>query len=223
MKSSLFIKQVFGILLFYAIIFVSAGSLSYWQGWVYVVIGFFMVIMNFTVFKIDSGLSEERSKPGEGVKTWDKLILGLTFLVTIIIYVIAGLDSGRFHWSPEFIWIVYSVGIIFTILGQLLFLIAQKQNRFFSSTVRIQTDRGHTVCEAGLYKVVRHPAYLGQIIQTIGFPLLFGSLWCIIPVCVSIILLMTRTYLEDKTLKDELKGYVEYSFKTQYRLLPYIW
>jgi protein-S-isoprenylcysteine O-methyltransferase Ste14 len=223
MKTSLFIKQVFGTLLFFSIIFVSAGSLIYWQGWAYVFIGFFMFIMGQTVFKLDSGLLEERSKPGVGAKTWDKLILGLTFLVTIIIYVIAGLDSGRFHWSPRFHWSIYLLGIILTIVGQLLFLIAQKQNKFFSSIVRIQTDRGHTVCESGLYKVVRHPAYLGSIIQTTGFPLLFGSLWSIIPVCISIVFLLTRTCLEDKTLKNELKGYIEYSFKTRYRLIPYIW
>lgn len=150
MKTSLFLKQAFGTLLFFAIIFVSAGSLFYWQGWTYVIIGFFMFIMNFTVFKLDSALLEERSKPGEGAKKWDKLILGLTFLATIIMYIIAGLDSGRFHWSPDFNWSVYLLGIILTISGQLLFLIAQKQNKFFSSTVRIQTDRGHTVCESGL-------------------------------------------------------------------------
>jgi protein-S-isoprenylcysteine O-methyltransferase Ste14 len=223
MKAGLIIKQAFGTLIFFAIIFVSAGSLLYWQGWAYVIIGLFMVIMNFTVFKIDSELMKERAKPGEGAKTWDKLILGLSFLVTIIIFVIAGLDSGRFHWSPGFHWSIFLVGMIFTIVGQLLFLTAQKQNKFFSSTVRIQTDRGHEVCESGLYKVVRHPAYLGSIIQTIGFPLLFGSLWSIIPVFVSIVLLLIRTYLEDKTLKDELKGYVEYSGKTRFRLIPYIW
>jgi protein-S-isoprenylcysteine O-methyltransferase Ste14 len=223
MKTSLFIKQAFGTLIFFSVIFISAGRLLYWPGLAYVIIGLFMVIMNFTVFRIDSELEKERAKPGEGTKTWDKLILGLSFLVTLIIYVIAGLDSGRFHWSPGFHWSIFSAGIIFTIAGQLLFLIAQKQNKYFSSTVRIQTDRGHTVCETGLYKVVRHPAYLGSIIQTIGFPLLFGSLWSIIPVCVSVILLLTRTYLEDKTLKNELNGYIEYARKTRYRLIPYLW
>ena len=223
MKTSLFLKQAFGTLLFFAIIFISAGSLSYWQGWVYVVIGFFMFILSSTTFKLDSALVSERSKPGEGAKRWDKLILGLSFLITIIIYIIVGLDSGRFHWSPSFHWSAYLLGIILTIAGQLLFLIAQKQNKFFSSTVRIQTDREHTVCESGLYKVVRHPAYLGSIIQTIGFPLLFGSLWSIIPVCISMVLLTTRTQLEDKTLKDELKGYIEYSYKTCYKLIPFVW
>jgi len=223
MKASLFIKQAFGVLLFFTVIFISAGRFIYWQGLVYVFIGLFMFILNFTALRIDSDLMNERSKPGEGVKNWDELILGLSFLATISMYIIAGLDSGRFHWSPDFHWSIYMLGIMLTILGQLLFLIAQKQNNFFSSTVRIQTDRGHTVCESGLYKVVRHPAYLGSVFQTIGFPLIFGSLWSIIPVCISIILLLTRTYLEDKTLKNELKGYSEYTNKTQYRLIPYLW
>jgi len=223
MKASLFIKQTFGMLLFFAVIFISAGRLIYWQGLVYVVIGLFMYILSFTALRVDADLMEERSKPGEGAKQWDKVILGLSFLATISMYILAGLDSGRFHWSPDFHWSLFMLGILLTILGQLLFLIAQKQNKFFSSTIRIQTDRGHTVCESGLYKVVRHPAYLGSFIQTIGFPLLFGSLWSIIPVSISIILSLTRTYLEDKTLKDELNGYSEYTLKTRYRLIPFLW
>ena len=223
MKACLFIKQTLGMLLFFAVIFISAGRFIYWQGLVYVVIGLFMFILSFTALSVDSDLMIERSKPGEGAKQWDKLILGLSFLATIGMYILAGLDSGRYHWSPDFHWSLFITGIILTILGQLLFLIAQKQNKFFSSTVRIQTDRGHTVCETGLYKDVRHPTYLGSVIQAIGFPLLFGSLWSIIPVVISIILLITRTYLEDKTLKKELKGYTEYTLKTRYRLIPYLW
>jgi protein-S-isoprenylcysteine O-methyltransferase Ste14 len=223
MKTSLLIKQTIGTLFFFSIIFFSAGSVTYWQGWVYVIIGLFMFIMNMTVFRLDSNLQEERSKPGEGVKPWDKKILGLTFLATISMYAVAGLDSGRYHWSPEFHSGLYFAGIILTIAGQLLFLIAQKQNKFFSSIVRIQTDRGHKVCETGLYKVVRHPAYMGSIIQTIGFPLLFGSLWSIIPVSILIIFLLVRTQLEDETLKRELNGYSEYTGKTRYKLIPFVW
>jgi protein-S-isoprenylcysteine O-methyltransferase Ste14 len=223
MKASLFIKQTLGMLLFFAVIFISAGRFIYWQGLVYVLIGLFMYILSFTVLRVDSDLMLERSKPGEGAKQWDKLILGLSFIATIGMYVIAGLDTGRYHWSPDFHWNLFITGIIFTIVGQLLFLIAQKQNKFFSSTVRIQTDRGHTVCDTGLYKVVRHPAYLGSVIQALGFPLLFGSLWSIIPVSITIILLITRTYLEDKTLINELKGYSDYTLKTRYRLIPFFW
>jgi protein-S-isoprenylcysteine O-methyltransferase Ste14 len=165
----------------------------------------------------------ERSKPGEGVKKWDKLLLGLSALFLIIMFVLAGLDSGRFQWSPRLNPGLYIFGIILTIAGQLFFIVAQKQNKFFSSVVRIQTERGHTVYEGGLYKAVRHPAYLGNFIQTLGFPLLFGSLWSIIPVLISIILLLIRTYLEDETLTKELTGYREYKNKTRNMIIPYIW
>jgi protein-S-isoprenylcysteine O-methyltransferase Ste14 len=223
MKASLFIKQVIGTIVFFTVIFISAGRFLYWQGLVYVFAGLFMFTLNITTLRLDPDLLNERSRPGEGVKNWDKIILGLSFLATISMYVIAGLDSGRFHWSPDFHWSLSALGILLTVTGQLIFLIAQKQNKFFSSIVRIQTDRGHTVCDTGLYKVVRHPAYMGSVLQTLGFPLLFGSLWSIIPVSILIILLLTRTSLEDKTLRDELEGYSEYSHKTRYRLIPFLW
>ncbi|HBN06852.1 MAG TPA: isoprenylcysteine carboxyl methyltransferase [Bacteroidales bacterium] len=223
MKSSLIIKNLLGTLFFFAIIFVSAGRLDYWQGWIYAAIGLIMLLLNFTTLRISPELMEERNKPGENTKKWDKLILGISFLMTIIMYILAGLDSGRYHLSIDFHWSLYIIGILLTTLGQLLFLIAQKQNKFFSSTVRIQKERSHTVCQDGLYKFVRHPAYLGNIIQLIGFPLLFGSLWVIIPISISIIITIIRTYLEDKTLKDELNGYIEYSEKTRFKLFPYIW
>ena len=223
MKASYLIKLLLGTLFFFAILFVSAGRIDYWQGLTYVSIGLIMLILSFTVLRIDPELLKERAKPGKDTKQWDKTILGLSFLVTISMYIIAGLDSGRYHWSPDFHWSIYMLGIVLTALGQLLFLIAQKQNRFFSSTVRIQTDREQVVCETGLYQFVRHPAYLGSIIQSLGFPLLFGSLWSTIPICLSVILLLTRTNLEDKTLKNELKGYLEYSEKTRYKIIPRVW
>jgi protein-S-isoprenylcysteine O-methyltransferase Ste14 len=223
MKTSYFIKTFLGTFLFFAIIFISAGRINYWQGLLYVSIGLIMMLLNATVLRIDTELLKERAKPGENTKAWDKKILGFSFLATIAMYITAGLDSGRYYWSPAFHWSLYVPGILLTALGQLLFLIAQKQNRFFSSTVRIQTDRAHTVCEHGLYKVVRHPAYMGAIIQALGFPLLLGSLWSIIPVSALIILFIVRTYLEDKTLKNELTGYREYSERTRFKVIPRIW
>ena len=223
MKTNYLIKHVSGTLIFFSILFISSGKIGYWQGLVYLVIGLVMVLLNYTVLRIDAELLNERSRPGEGTKNWDKAILGLSFLMTISMYITAGLDSGRYHWSPDFHWSLYLLGIILTGSGQLLFLVAQKQNKFFSSTVRIQTNREHVVCETGLYRIVRHPAYLGSIIQALGFPILFGSLWSLIPIGLLIILFIIRTYLEDKTLKNELKGYPEYAAKTLYSLIPYIW
>ena len=145
MNISYFAKVLIGTLVFFSLIFISAGKLDYWQGITYVTIGIIMLIVGHTALKIDSDLQKERAKPQEGTKNWDKKILLLSFVATLAMYIIAGLDSGRFHWSPEFHWSLYTLGMVLTALGQLLFLIAQKQNQFFSSTVRIQTDRGHKV------------------------------------------------------------------------------
>jgi protein-S-isoprenylcysteine O-methyltransferase Ste14 len=222
MKNLVF-RHLLATLFFFSIIFISAGRLDYWQGWVYVVVGLLMFILSHSVFRIDEELMVERSKPGENTKNWDKKILGLLFLSSVGMFVVAGLDSGRFNWSPPIDLSLNIVGIILTVAGQLIFIIAQKQNRFFSSTVRIQTERNHAVCDTGLYKVVRHPAYLGSFIQSLGFPLLFGSFWSTIPIGVSIFLLLLRTYLEDKTLMAELAGYIEYAQKVRYRIVPYLW
>lgn len=223
MKANLFTKQLIGTLVFFAIIFISAGRLDYIPGLIFACLGLVMLILNYTLLRPDPGLMRERSQPGEGAKGWDKAVLGLSFLATVGMYATAGLDSGRFHWSPEFHPDLCTAGVILTAAGQLVFLVAQKQNRFFSSTVRIQADRGHAVCDTGLYRVVRHPGYMGIIIQTLGFPLLFGSLWSIIPSGAFIILNIARAYFEDKTLKKELEGYSGFAEKTRYRLFPFIW
>jgi protein-S-isoprenylcysteine O-methyltransferase Ste14 len=223
MKTSYIFKHFIGTFIFFLILFFSAGKIDYWQGLIYVIIGLIMSILNYTVLKPDSDLLIERARPGEGSKKWDKTLLGLSLLITITMYTLAGLDSGRYNWSPNFHWSLSLIGILLTASGQLLFLIAQKQNKFFSSTVRIQTDRNHTVCDTGLYKIVRHPAYLGSIIQAFGFPLLFGSLLSILPVGLLIIVHVIRTYLEDETLNKELSGYKEYSLNTCYKIIPYVW
>lgn len=116
--------------------------------------------MNFTSIGEDTELLNERSHPPTDAKEWDKRILKLSALLTLIAYVVAGLDSGRYQWSPHLQWGICLLGIVFMFIGQLLFLIAKKTNRFFSSVVRIQNDKGHAVCETGLYRFVRHRPHL---------------------------------------------------------------
>jgi len=223
MKASYVVKHLAGSLLFFLVLFICAGRVDYWQGWVYVAIGLVMFTLNYTFLKIDPGLLEERAGPHEGTKSWDRRILGISFIATISMYVVAGLDSGRFLWSPVFPQGLSLIGALLVAGGQLLYLVAQHQNKFFSSTVRIQEDRGHTVCDTGVYRLVRHPAYLGSVIQSLGFPLLFGSLWSILPTGILIILFIIRTSLEDRVLLNELKGYPEYARKVRYRMIPGIW
>ena len=219
----LLIKSLTGTLFFLLILFISAGRINYWQGWLYATICVISVFLNFFALKNKNELAAERSEVKSGTKSWDKKIIGLSAITLIITYIVAGLDSGRFHWSPEFHRGIIALGVIFILLGELIFLMAQKENKFFSSLMRIQSDRGHTVCDTGIYKIIRHPAYFGNIITAVGIPLTLGSLWCFIPSAVAIFLIVLRTSLEDSTLIDELDGYRDYTYKTRYRLLPYIW
>jgi protein-S-isoprenylcysteine O-methyltransferase Ste14 len=108
-------------------------------------------------------------------------------------------------------------------VGYALFLWAMASNAFFAEGVRIQTDRGHTVSTGGPYRYVRHPAYTGAIISLVAAPLLLGSPWALIPAVAAAALYVARTYMEDKTLMEELPGYKEYARQTRYRLLPGVW
>lgn len=222
-KVKLLIKGFVTNLVFTAILFICAGRINYTQGWIFLSINILSTLMNYFTIHKNSELINERSKLGEGIKSWDKLLLGLSALFYLIIIVLAGLDSGRFQWTPNFNWSISVSGVVLMVIGQILFLTARSQNNFFSSVVRIQKDRGHVVCDTGLYKIVRHPGYLGMIISLMGLPLITTSIWSIIPTLIAIILLLIRTSLEDKTLINELDGYAEYTKKTHNKLIPLVW
>jgi protein-S-isoprenylcysteine O-methyltransferase Ste14 len=223
LKIKFLLKGLASTLSFSLILFLSAGKIHYTQGWVYLFTNLLMTILNFLAIQDNAGLISERSKPGEGTKSWDKTILKASGVLILLTIVLAGLDSGRYNWTRDPAWYVYVAGFVLTLTGQLIFVAARRQNTFFSSVARIQTERGHTVCERGLYRVVRHPGYLGMILSLAGIPLLTGSSWSTVPVALAIVLLLIRTDLEDKMLQQELQGYADYTRKTPFRLIPRIW
>jgi protein-S-isoprenylcysteine O-methyltransferase Ste14 len=111
----------------------------------------------------------------------------------------------------------------FVLLVSALSVWAMASNRFFSGTVRIQADRGHTVVDGGPYGFVRHPGYLAWCISAPAIPLMLGSLWALIPSLLGMCALVLRTSLEDRTLRKELPGYEDYARRVRYRLLPGVW
>lgn len=221
MKAFLANSAVTVVFLF--ILLVCAGRLDYWPAWAYAAIGVLTNALMRLILREHPDLARERSKPGSGAEAWDKRLLGLGLLLTLAMLVIAGLDTGRFSWSPHVSWIWSASGALVTLVGMGVFLRALKENRFFSAVIRVQRDRGHAVCNSGPYNVIRHPGNAGMIIGTIGFPLLFMSAWSAIPALLSVVLMIARTYLEDSILEKELDGYRDYQRTTPYRLVPGIW
>lgn len=223
MKVKFLVKTLLTSIIFSLILFLSAGRINYFQGWLFLITNIISGFLNFWTIRNNEELMNERSRVGENAKSWDKKILGISAMIYLLNVILAGLDSGRFQWSPNFNWSFYTIGIIFSIVGQIIFLTARNQNNYFSSIVRIQTDREHKVCDTGLYKIVRHPGYLGMTISLLSVPFITGSIWSFVTTFIAIILLFIRTYLEDKTLMNELKGYKQYAEKTTNKLIPEIW
>jgi len=136
--------------------------------------------------------------------------------------IVAGLDH-RYNWSPEFPLWLSVIGFILIAFGYAFAALAVVENRFFSSVVRIQTERGHVVCDTGPYRFVRHPGCAGNILPLFGIILALGSVWTLIPATVATIITIIRTALEDQTLQEELLGYRDYAQRVRYRLIPGIY
>lgn len=218
-----FLKSSIITLVFLAILLASAGIVGYWQAWIYTGVSLLINLATQFVLRGNPELSNEPSRPGNGSQKWDKALLGIGLLLTIITLVVAGLDTGRNHWSPNFTWSWSLAGAALMIFGSGLFLRSMKENKFFSAVVRIQDERGHSVCMTGPYSVVRHPGYTSMIIGTLGLPLVFLSIWSVIPTILSVILLIVRTIKEDHFLGVELRGYHDYQEETRWLLIPGIW
>lgn len=208
---------------FLALLLLCAGRCNYWPAWVYVGTSLLMSLLTRYVLRDNPELIKERNQPKPDAKAWDKRLLGLGFLLTLITLVIAGLDAGRWHLRPMLTWPSFALGLTLNLLGTGIFLRSLKENRFFSSMVRIQSDRGHTVCSTGPYRLVRHPGYVGMIVGTLGTPLLLMSAWSMLPTLLFVLVMFVRTQREDAVLQAELAGYVEYCSRTRYRLVPGIW
>jgi protein-S-isoprenylcysteine O-methyltransferase Ste14 len=222
-KRSVVMSAVAGPLFIIAIVFITAGTFNYWQGLLYTALTMAVLVVSFLSIRKNKELINERIKPGEGTKSWDKIYWRISSVLFFVTLILACLDGGRFNWSPALPFAVYIIAIGLYLLGNFFVIWAITTNSFFSSVVRIQKDRGQTVCQEGPYKYVRHPGYLGGLLYTLVTPLLLGSLWAMIPVVMNIILMIIRTSLEDKTLEAELSGYRDYKEKVKFRILPHVW
>lgn len=214
---------VAAVVLFAVIIFWPAGRLDWVAGWLYVGIVAMNYLGNVIYLKrVNPELLEARMRMAKGTKHWD-IIWGVIFGPMLIsIYIVAGLDVVRFEWttmSPLFWWI----GLVLFLPGTALFSWSMGVNPFFEKTVRIQSERGHRVIDTGPYAFVRHPGYLGFFGWCLSAPLLLGSWWAFVPAILSVVGLVVRTALEDRTLRKELGGYEAYSKRVRYRLFPGVW
>ena len=222
-KLKITIQTIFTSLFCIAAIFIPAGTLKWTEAWLFIIL--YAVGVTAAIFwmkKNAPDLLKERMKRKKDVKSWDKIFRAIYSIFLLVILILPGLDAVRFQWSniPLIVKVFAFIGYI---PGSAIAFWAMRENAFLSDVVRIQEDRGHTVCTTGPYKYARHPMYVGVILIMLCFPFSLGSLYTLIPAVIIVILFFIRTALEDRTLQLELPGYKEYAQKVRYRLIPGIW
>ena len=208
---------------FAALIFVSAGTLNWINGWIYIITFFFCICINFIVLiAVNPEVIEERSRLPKSTKKWDLVLMTAGTVFIIAPFIVAGLDV-RYNWSTLYSkWLVI-FGIVMFIAGDFFILWAMAVNRWFSKVVAVQTERGHQVITTGPYQYMRHPGYVGWGLMWIGTPLILDSLWAFVPTVITIIIIVIRTAWEDDTLRTELPGYTDYASNVKYKLIPGVW
>jgi protein-S-isoprenylcysteine O-methyltransferase Ste14 len=207
-----------------AIVLFSAANKLAWL-WAWVFLGICVVSMSvnsFFMLRTDPETIAERGRVKE-TRRWDKLVGGLwALLLFLAVPLVAGLDE-RFGWTAALTPACNIAGAVLLACGLGFGGWAMISNAYFSTAVRIQTDRGHHVCRSGPYRFVRHPGYVGFAVQSVGTPILLGSCWALIPGVGAAILMVIRTSLEDRMLQAELTGYREFAEDVRYRLIPGVW
>jgi len=204
------------------LVFLLARRLGWTLGWIYVG----MVVATLTInlaclLRWNPELIRRRMRVSKFTKTWDKVWAVLFGLAMIAIYVAAVLEArARVSSPPGALWLL---GLAIFVPGWALAIWSMVVNPFFEKTVRIQTDHGHRVIDTGPYAYMRHPGYVGFAGWMLSTPLLLASTWAFIPALISVVLLVIRTALEDRTLHEELPGYAEYASRVRFRLIPGVW
>lgn len=208
-----------------AVFFASAGRRDLPRAWLFFGAAFvYFVASTLALYRYNPELVVVRlTVRREGSRRWDEVLMRVANLTGMLLMpAVAGLDVGRYGWSS--LGLIYVVpGFALFVLGAVLITWAMSVNRFFESTVRIQEDRGHVVVSTGPYGLVRHPGYLAGIVWMSSIPLILGSLYAFVPLALYGVMMVLRTYLEDKTLREELPGYAEYAERVRFRLLPGVW
>ncbi len=223
----IWLRLILRMVLFSIALMWPAGTWYWWEAWA--VVGLwtvFGIVITYYLLQHDPALLAERLKfvpLNKEQKSWDKVIMLIFFIAAIGLYIIPGFDVVRYQWSePLPPWMKVIALLVhlpcFLFLGWVM-----RENTYLAQVVKIDKARSHHVVSTGPYALVRHPMYTVVIVLLFAVPVALGSRFALILAVFLMVLLIVRTYLEDRTLHSELQGYPEYAKQTPYRLIPWLW
>lgn len=213
------LKFLLGLLIVCLLLFVSAGTLKYYYGWLFISLLFIPMFIAgiFLLFKNPSLLKRRLdNKEKEMTQKYVVLFSGLMFIIG---FIIAGLNF-RFKWIIMNDIVVIISSIVF-IISYIMYAIVMYQNTYLSRTIKV--EKNQKLIDTGLYGIVRHPMYLSTVLLFLSMPLILNSIISFVIFLIYPFLIIKRINNEEKVLSKELKGYNEYKKKVKYKLIPYIW
>lgn len=195
------------------------------QAWAVICTQFaFTALIGAVVTKRNPSLVQERERATghENTVGFDRVCVPLVIWITPLIYLAAGLQH-RLHLATPYPLSLQIAAAVVLPLSWAIHGSAMIQNHFFSSVVRLQTDRGHKVCSTGPYAIIRHPGYTGASLQVVAEAVLMGSSWALWCAALRGLVLVVRTAKEDAWLQQNLPGYAAYARRVRHRLVPFVW
>ncbi|HEY9303611.1 MAG TPA: isoprenylcysteine carboxylmethyltransferase family protein [Mycobacterium sp.] len=220
--SKLLVFGLVELVVFGAMLFFPAGTFNYWQAWIFLMvvgIAAWAPVMYMLRTNPVALAGRMRGGPIAEVRMAQKVVIAALYLSLAAMVVVSVLDH-RFGWTtvPTTICLV---GDVLVAMGLGVVALVIIQNSYAASTVRV--EEGQKLVSTGLYGMVRHPMYTGNVIMMVGIPLALGSYWGLVFVAAGLIVLAVRIRDEEKLLQQELTGYREYTLSVRYRLAPRMW
>lgn len=202
-------------------LFIAAGTTNWAWGWVFLALTFVGWLgLTLALIRWNPGLLNERGRRQSIPKQWDRVLLSIYALDLFAAPIVAGLDR-RYGWTETFPLGLNLIGSTALLAGFYLLAWSMVVNRHFEVTV--YTQDAQQVISSGPYQYVRHPGYVGVILQFLAAPLVLGSWTTLLPALTGAVVFVIRTALEDRDLQLELPGYADFAQRTRYRLLPGMW
>jgi protein-S-isoprenylcysteine O-methyltransferase Ste14 len=215
------ISAALGLVAFGLMLFLPAGTFHYWQAWVFLaVFALSTWIPSVYLMRTNPAALERRMRgPLAETRTLQRIVIAVLFICFPAMFVVSALDH-RFGWSPVPASISI-VGDVLVAVGLSVAMLVVIQNGY--AAVNVTVEAGQHLVSTGLYGLVRHPMYTGNVILMVGVPLALGSYWGLVLVIPGLIVLALRIRDEEDLLEHELSGYREYTQQVHYRLVPYVW
>jgi protein-S-isoprenylcysteine O-methyltransferase Ste14 len=211
-----------GLVVFGLLVFWPAGTFDYWRGWAFIVVFAASTTIPSLYLAVKNPAALRRrmqAGPAAETRPLQKVIISIAFVAMGATIVVSALDF-RFGWSsvPAAISVV---GDVLVAVGLGIAMLTTIQNGYASANITVEA--GQELVSTGMYSVVRHPMYFGNVVLMIGIPLALGSYWGLLFVIPGLAILATRILDEEKVLTQQLAGYRDYAERVHYRLVPYVW